>query len=337
MWRRDALRLAAGGLSAAWVGCSRRREARHIRVATSRFLANCGFYVAYEKGFFDESGFAVELFPATRAGEGAVLLARGQLDIGFYGITPALVNVVAFGNRLRIVASRTDDTPGCSSPVGLVWRKGEYPRGLEGVRRLRGKRVCVSRRAGTAEYFMDIILEAAGMSVTDIEPVYLGGAAAIAALAGGDLDAAMTGSDLSADPTGALPYLEIGLRLSDVAPGAQTAFIEFGPRVLDADPAVGADFLAAYFRGVRAFHNGDDPEFVKETLAKGGPLAAEFEHMCRKLLTLDGSVSREHVDHYVRWAVKRGYCEKAVLAANMIDDRFLRLAHQRASRREGSG
>jgi len=338
MLRRAALRLAAGSLSMAWAGCSRRRrELRHLRVASSPFLANCGFYVAHEKGFFDELGFTLELSQTTNAGQGAMLLVHGQLDVGLYTITPALVNLIAAGSQIRIVAAKTADTSGCSPPAGVVWRKGEYPRGLEGVRRLRGKKVGVGRRATSVEFWMDTILGAAGMSPTDIKPVYIGDAAAIAALEAGDLDALVTGADLSIGPTGVLPNLEIGLNLSDVAPGAQLAFIEFGSRILDADPSVGADFLVAYFRGVRAFRDGYDPGFVKQIVAKGGALAAEFEHMCRAYLTVDGSVNREQVDHYVRWAVKKGYCEKAVPAENMIDERYLTLAHRRASRREGSG
>ncbi|MBW8911040.1 MAG: aliphatic sulfonate ABC transporter substrate-binding protein [Sphingomonas sp.] len=110
-------------------------------------------------------------------------MRSGAIDIGFVGDTP-LAYAQASGSPIIYVAAQVvPDTTG-----GLIVRRDSPIRDVAG---LRGRRLAFTK-GSAAELSAVIALRAAGLSITDIEPVYLTPADSMAAFVSGKIDAWLT-------------------------------------------------------------------------------------------------------------------------------------------------
>lgn len=158
-------------------------------------------------------------------------MRSGAIDIGFVGDTP-LAYAQASGSPIVYVAAQVvPDTTG-----GLIVRRDSPIRDVAG---LRGRRLAFTK-GSASELSAVIALRAAGLSITDIEPVYLTPADSMAAFVSGKIDAWLTWE----------PYLS----LSDARVGIRSIPIDRG----------GLKSIAYYLAG-RSFADGR-PEVVTHIL-----------------------------------------------------------------------
>lgn len=158
-------------------------------------------------------------------------MRSGAIDIGFVGDTP-LAYAQASGSPIVYVAAQVvPDTTG-----GLIVRRDSPIRDVAG---LRGRRLAFTK-GSASELSAVIALRAAGLSTTDIEPVYLTPADSMAAFVSGKIDAWLTWE----------PYLS----LSDARVGIRSIPIDRG----------GLKSIAYYLAG-RSFADGR-PEVVTHIL-----------------------------------------------------------------------
>ncbi|WP_340317888.1 aliphatic sulfonate ABC transporter substrate-binding protein [Rhizorhabdus argentea] len=110
-------------------------------------------------------------------------MRSGAIDIGFTGDTP-LAYAQASGSPIVYVAAQVvPDTTG-----GLIVRRDSPIRDVAG---LRGRRLTFTK-GSASELSAVIALRAAGLSITDVEPVYLTPADSMAAFVSGKVDAWLT-------------------------------------------------------------------------------------------------------------------------------------------------
>ena len=110
-------------------------------------------------------------------------MRSGAIDMGFVGDTP-LAYAQASGSPIVYVAAQVlPDTTG-----GLIVRRDSPIRDVAG---LRGRRLTFTK-GSASELSAVIALHAAGLSITDIEPVYLTPADSMAAFISGKVDAWLT-------------------------------------------------------------------------------------------------------------------------------------------------
>jgi NitT/TauT family transport system substrate-binding protein len=109
LYRKAAAALAVLALTIllpAGYGAAADKELKRFNVG---YLASTGhtmYFIAKEKGYFEQEGLDVQLFLFTNSGEGMNAIAAGKLDAGSFGTAPPLtfiskgVDVTIFGGQM---------------------------------------------------------------------------------------------------------------------------------------------------------------------------------------------------------------------------------------------
>jgi aliphatic sulfonates family ABC transporter substrate-binding protein len=105
-------------------------------------------------------------------------MRAGAIDIGAVGDTPPVFAQAAHGDLLYLAAT-------CGAPQAFLLPPGSP---IRTIADLRGKRVAFGR-GSSAHNFVLMVLEKAGLTYQDIQPIYLGPADAGAAFTQGAIDA----------------------------------------------------------------------------------------------------------------------------------------------------
>jgi NitT/TauT family transport system substrate-binding protein len=307
------------------LSCSRQRrpsERTTVRVAASPYLVSSPFYVSYEGGYFTDAGLDVQLMRELPSLQSIPLLAAGKQDVGFVGLSAGLLNAVARGARVRIVAAREIASPSCDL-TGMVYvRSSEFPNGIRDMRPLRHRRVSITSTTAAWMLGLDKMLESAGMSRSDVEIRVLSANERVAALRAGSVDAIVV---TSMDMTPMLKTWQIapGPGMADVLPGFQCAFLVFGARLLDGDVRNGALFLRAYLRGLRDFLAGKTPAFLGEFARSNGLDPKLVQAGCRDAYEHDGKIHLNDIQAFIDWATSHGDITHPMSAQSAVDTRFL--------------
>ena len=333
MHRRRLLDCLAG---AAVAGCGRRsRPPRKVRVAVIPRLTLSPVFLAEELGFFREAGLEAEFHQLPESVQALPLLAGGELEVSFTGPSPGFINAVLKGARLRIVANRDVAVPGCATAGVIYGYRGTFPQGLSNLRLLKGKRVAVNSPAGLPAFFLDQLLESAGVTTDQVELVSMRQPDAAVALMAGKIDAVST-STLDKDLSFISANVVRSTTLAELMPNYQYSFVAFGPALLDGDPEIGVSFLEAYLRGVKEYRSGKDPRALEELARATHADPAAMRAACRDSVSPTGMVDRASVQRFADWAAKKRFIPRAVDASQLIDARFIEEALRRFSRRSGS-
>ena len=244
------------------------------------------------------------------------MVAAGRADVAFSSVTPAAINAVAKGARVRVVAARDGAVPGCTHEIH--GRRTSFPNGFEHAVELRGKRIAVTAATSLTAFVLDLLLESAGLHTTDVERLMMRHAESTTALLAGQIDAAV-----DMDRNFFSPDVIPGPSVADLVPGFQYSHIQFGERLLDGDAGLGTAFLRAYLRGVRAYRGGAMPHALDRLAADAAMHPAAAQNACRDRLPEDGRIDRTTIQRMIDWAVRNGFVSQPIDAAQIIDTRFL--------------
>jgi len=166
--RRRAV-LAALALAAGLAGPAGPAEAKAIRVGVVKLTASAPVFIGVEKGFFREAGVETELVYFQAAQPVAVALAAGDLEVGATGLTAALFNIVAGGERLWIVADKGREWAGYPLTALVVAKDGP----IQSIPDLRGRKVAITQLGSTFHYMLGNLVEQQGLGLSDVEPTPL--------------------------------------------------------------------------------------------------------------------------------------------------------------------
>lgn len=307
--------LAAGSVAAQPAA----RAPTRIKLVAPPFLTSAPFFVAADLGFFAAQGLDVEFVEIRGASASLPALAQGQVDAVGAVIGPAVLNLVARGAPIRIVAARGYQArDGCAANAMLA-RKSLIAQGrLSSPAALRGLRLSVDR-TGAASFFVGTLLDSAGLTLDEVEVSDIAEAARGEALARDLIDVVM-----SFEPwvtkildTGAA---EIWIPASEIAPDFQYAFLLFGSRLLVDDRDAGRRFVRAYLEGVERYLDEAKSPRLIEILARRTHLDADLlRRACWPPTVRDGAVDRAGIERYQAWAVKEGLIDTRLDVAKLID------------------
>ncbi len=329
MFRRDFLRagLGAAGVS---TGCAHRTNPRTVRkivVSARPNLYMASFYLAQERGYFQEAGLHLELQPVEDGHQVATLLAGGKLDVAISALHTAMVSAIANGADLRIVAGAHRLSSSCSDTGRLWGNRKSFPRGFHQLavlkHELAGKSIAINSLSNTNAYYLDVLLDQAGLKSTDVKIVQVRYSEAVTAVLNGRLDAFMGNDQFSVQKIAGSPELVRGAGLAEILPTFQYRFVSFGRQLLETDPSVGARFLRAYLKGVAGFRNGQTPGFLEDYARANGMQVDRARVSCRDNNPVDGKIDDDSVARQVDWYVKKGYCSKSVGLHQVVERRFL--------------
>jgi NitT/TauT family transport system substrate-binding protein len=211
------------------------------------------FYIAQDKGFFEEEGVEVELISMEEA-QVLPALAEDRLD-ATVGTVDMVLRNLSDQRDYRYLFAIDDDEGG----TGIVAAKD-----IQTVAGLKGKTVAYEK-GSAGQFYLGVQLKEAGLSFTDIEPMLMPWNDAGAAFAEGRVDAAATGVPWTTKAAAS----EHGHVLVDTSssPGLIVDVVITTPEKLQARPD---DFKALYRAWVKAveFQKTNEKE-ADEIMARG--------------------------------------------------------------------
>ncbi len=308
--------IAAGALG----GC--KPNTGIIRAATVPGIYSAPAHLALERGYFSQAGLSVSLDQIESDAQATVLLAGGQVDVALAALTPVFVNAVLRGRRLRVVAARQIAARACGAVGTLYGNRAAFPRGLEDLRQLKGRRIAVTSATSFTAFCLDAFLATVGLKTADVIVVPLRPRESIAALVAGKLDAAVV-SQLEYDLTARSPNLIQGIGIASIYPDFQVSFAMFSSRLLDREPRAGIGFLAAYLRGASGFAAGDTPRFLYDYARESRLDPEKLRAGCHDWFAAGGLIDRSSIERWADWMYARGFVNGRPVLAELIDSRFL--------------
>lgn len=252
-WARKWLLLALVG--AAIAGCgpaatptSAPTEApTKITFVYSPYTDYAPFFVAEDKGYFDQMGVDVELVPKGGAtAETYQMMAAGEVTAGGSTWGCSFFNAVKQGTMVSIIAPMATMPLTGKSPSPLMVSKKAYDSGeVTTVADLKGQKVGIPGPGGFGEYSVMLALKAAGLSIDDVELVNLGPPETGPAMENGSVVASWTIEPFSTflEREGMAVVLS-----SDHAKGVELGFLAFSSDFVKANPEATARFTAAYLK-----------------------------------------------------------------------------------------
>lgn len=252
--RRDLLTAAASVALVSSLALPALAQAQpEIEFLYSPFADYAPFFVAKEMGFFEEFGANVTLSPKGNTAETIQMLASGNIQAGGATWGAGLFNALERGATVAIIATmaRMPDTVPSPSPF-MVSQKA-WDEGIKSVADLKGKRVGIPGPGGFGMFSVAKALEKGGLTIEDVEAVYLPPPATAAAFANGALEAGW-----SIEPfAGQLEKQGLGRRLvEDHTFGTELGLIAFNQDFVTANEDAVVRFMAGFLKAARLLDNG---------------------------------------------------------------------------------
>jgi NitT/TauT family transport system substrate-binding protein len=172
------LAIVAGALSAC---ASRPEEQVTVRIGTQPWIGYGPWWIAKEQGLFEKNGLQVELVDFIEDKEVNAAFASGQMDAANLA-THTAIKLFASGVKLKIVLLED-----ASYEADAILA----PSAVASIADLRGKKIAYEEGT-TSDLLLNYALMNNGMSVQDIEPIFMPASDAGATLIAGQVDVAVT-------------------------------------------------------------------------------------------------------------------------------------------------
>ncbi len=317
-------------LASSFQGCRERPDAAgqravKLKVVYFPYMSFAPLLIAQEEGYFAEQNIEIEFISLTKSAHGLPSLVQGKLDVLAGTLTAGLLNSIAQGAYVRIVAGKGHVTRGPRPYTAMLVGKQLAEQGaLSEPARLRGKRLLGSQD-NTAGYFADLALRKLRLGPEDVELSYAPAAARFGAAEQGVMDLAVM-----AEPW-VTRTVEGGYGTTlvsdfEVMPDGQIACVLFGPSLLVENPEAGRRFMVAYLKGVRQYSLGK----TERNLA----LLAKCTRLDPELLSKahwvpcheDGSINVQSVVDFQGWAAEKGLVDRIITPQEFWDPSFAEYA-----------
>jgi NitT/TauT family transport system substrate-binding protein len=304
-----------------------------IQVGYIPILGFAPFFVAVEKGYFEEQGLEVELQSFRSGGPMIAPLSTGQLDVGGGETGTALFNAVNQDLDTLVTGALASQPPGFGA-VPLLVRKDLADSGaVKDVADLRGMKVAINVEKGTAEYLLGEALAKAGMTVDDVEIINIPFPDMPAALANQAVDAVILPHPLASRAMGEESAVVL-IEGDQIVDTPQNGVLYFGQRFLDpANKEAGIRFLVAYLMAARdLFGEGWRTEENATIINQytNVPIPA-IQNGIPYYFEPDGQINKASTEKFQEYMVGRAYTEYSDLIplSEIIDESFLEEALKR--------
>ncbi len=320
--RRLARALVLVAVVAGWVGQAA-SAATTVRVVVAPYLSNAPLFIAEEEGYFAAEGLRLELVSMARGAAAVPALITGDLDVLAGVINAGVLNAVARGGTLRLVANKGYvAADGCASTALLARRGLLDPPGDHPPIALKGRRLVMPNRASFEGYVAERFLSGGGLTIDAVERVDIPGPAELDAFRTGAIDATVSGEPwltrilMSGHAT-------VWKRAQELIPDFDYAFVFYGASLLKQHPDVGRRFATAYLRGVRQYGQGKTERNL-DILAKHTGLDRELlRQVCWPAVRRDGRVDVKSVLEFQAWAAERKFVDRSLASSQLVDASFI--------------
>ncbi|MEQ6388641.1 ABC transporter substrate-binding protein [Bacillaceae bacterium S4-13-58] len=252
------------------------KEPAKVVIAEDGSASGAGFYIAKEKGYFDDYNIEVEFATFGNSDEMLPAVAAGEVDVAGGISSASFFNSIAQGIDVRFIADKGHNIKG-NSYFTFVIRK-DLQDEIKSYEDFKGKKIAVSTKNAVDDYIFQKMLEHAGLTRDDVEFVLMSDFGnMMAALGNKQVDAALQIEPLIAQGIANDIHVRFG-DATDYAPKAQIAMVLGSPKFLGERREVAKRFMAAYLKGVRDYNDA----FVKETGNKDEIIDIMTKHTATK-------------------------------------------------------
>jgi NitT/TauT family transport system substrate-binding protein len=293
----------------------------------SRTLSMSSLWLTQELGYFQAAGLETRVEQSPSPAHSISLLSSGEADAVFTSFLVPFLSAAVKGLPLRIVAGREIASTTCGHVGAIYGLRKRFPSGLDDPAVLKGRRVAAGPSIGMSQFSLETYLATAKLGVEDVHLVLLRSAEAVTAMISGSIDALVLHFDYDRNLARVLADTVHTSGVARYYPNLQYSYIYYGKKLLEADPGVGARFLAAYLRGAREFARGVTPQYMKEFASANAADPDGLITACRDTFSLTGDVDLKSLGIFVDWAARRKYVPGPVDPAGLVDTRFLARAH----------
>jgi NitT/TauT family transport system substrate-binding protein len=236
-------------------------DAPPITFLYSPYADYAPFFLAEEKGYFEDAGVDVELVAkGGSSGETYQQVSTGNITAGGATWGAGLFNATKSGASISVIASVSRIPESGPNPSPLLASDAS---GITDAADLKGKKIGIPGDGGFGIYSVALALESVGLSVEDVELVNLSPGDIPAALANGSVEASWSIEPISS----AVIAQGIGHELLDIdyQAGVELGAMVFNTEYVDKHPAAVTAFTAAYLKAVKELEDGgwQDPSTQK--------------------------------------------------------------------------
>lgn len=241
-----------------------------VVIAEDGAASGAGFYIATEKGYFDEYNIDVEFAQFNNSDEMLPALAAGEVDIAGGVSTASFFNAIAQGIDVKIIADKGHNIPGKSYFTFVIGNHMEDE--IKDYADFKGKKIAISSHNSIDGFIYQEMLKHGGLTEDDVELVVMNDfGSMLGAIDGGTIDAALNIEPLITQG------IENGFHqrfkdATDYAPESQIALVLGSPQFMTVEQDVSLRFMAAYLKGVRdyndAFEKGIEQDEIIEIMTK---------------------------------------------------------------------
>jgi NitT/TauT family transport system substrate-binding protein len=307
-----------------------------LKLGLPHLLADVGFFVAQDRGYFAEEGLEVEFVRTPSLNEVIPAVSTGEMDAASGGIGAALFNAVARGLPMKMVADRGTLGPG-SGYMSLVIRKDLLESGqVRDFADLRGLTIAASSAGAITELVTVKAAERGGLRPADVKVVYLGIGDTPAALVNRSIDGAM-----ALEPNVTLIVNQgsgdVFRTTNDIVPNLTVGVVMYADNFIRAKPEAARRFMVAYLRGIRDFNDAffrQPPRGRAEVIAAlvnhtGVRDPQVYETMTMPGLSPDGGINLASIADAQQWWHEQGQVREPVDVAQLWDGSYLDHARAR--------
>lgn len=310
-------RIAA--LLLAMAACSGREKSSLdvVRLGYQRYVSYAPIFIAQEGGYFARHGIKLELVLMADGNTGTPLVVSGEIDALAGPGSPGVLNAIARGAKVRLVADK-GSVPGTGcSQMALIGRPG--------IDLTTARRISPSRATAAIEYFADSALRAAGIRLDQLEVHHLPTSVHIEALSGGSIDLVATTEPAVSRLVAA--GNQVVTDAAQVVPGLPYGFVIFGDRLTSSDRAIGERFMAAYLDGIEAYAAGKTERNLTIVSAATGDPVEVLSRSCWPPFRTEG-IDTVAFGAFQDWAMGRKLLDRRLGYAEYWDAAFLEAARR---------
>ena len=234
-------------------------RAQELSVGTIGASSDSPFFIADKRGYFKEEGLTVKFIRFDSAAKAMAPLGTGELAVASGATSAALYNAVKRDVKLRIVADKAKNPPGYGFEALMV-RKDLHDDGkIKTLADFKGRKIAISAAGNSEDFLVEYALRKAGMTIKDVEPVYLGFPQHVVAFTNGGIDLSLSvePSISSIEKAGkAVRFLGV----DEFYPNFETAAVFYSEKFINERPEDARKFMRAFLRGARDYNDALDKD-----------------------------------------------------------------------------
>src|SRR5215471_5630386 len=248
--------------------------AQELAVGTIGASSDSPFFIADKRGYFKDEGLTVKFIRFDSAAKAMAPLGTGELLVASGATSAALYNAVKRGVPLKIVADKAKNPPGFGFESLLVRKDLEGK--IKTLADFKGRKIAISAAGNSEDFLVDYALRKGGMSIKDVDSVYLGFPQHVVAFTNAGIDVSLTvePSISSIEKAGkAVRFLGV----DQFYPNFETAVVFYSEKFIKERPDDAKKFMRAYLRGARDYNDAlDHDRLTSPAAAEVIPILTEY-------------------------------------------------------------